>query len=253
MSLIRVALTVVQAIFNQKACTPPNPTPAQGRYHTKEPYILQIAPAVFKVCMPQYFCRRSLLILPSNHQMHQWVLWVCALFEAVSYIIELFSFDIPSALDLKYFPIRLALESNIRVTPLFIIGVVAVVFGSCVRLECFRTLGNLFTFDLTVHPEHKLITHGPYNFVRHPSYTGSLFLVAGIAISQLTYGSWLTECGPLRATGSGTVFLLLWWAWTLSVGVSRAKAEDEQMRKLFGLEWDAYAARVPYWFMPGVY
>lgn len=49
MSLIRVALTIVQAIFNHKACTPPHPTPAKGRYHTEEAYILQIAPAVFKV------------------------------------------------------------------------------------------------------------------------------------------------------------------------------------------------------------
>lgn len=184
--------------------------------------------------------------------MHQWILWVCAAFEAISYAVERLNLDIQPPFNSAFSPIRLD-KSNIRITPLFLVGVVAVVFGSCLRLECFRTLGNLFTFDLTVHPEHKLITNGPYNVVRHPSYTGSMFLVAGIALSHLTYGSWLTECGPLRATGSGIVFLMLWWSWTFSVGISRAKAEDAQMKKLFGLEWDAYAVRVPNWFLPGVY
>lgn len=57
MSLARVVLAVVQALFNQRASTPPVPTPAKGRYHTEELYILQIAPFIFKVRVahPQYF------------------------------------------------------------------------------------------------------------------------------------------------------------------------------------------------------
>lgn len=42
-----------------------------------------------------------------------------------------------------------------------------------------------------------------------------------------------------------------WWCWTLTVGVSRAEAEDKQMRKLFKEEWEAYAVNVPWWFLPG--
>lgn len=49
MSLLRVLLVAAQSLGNQRACTPPNPTPSQGRYHTEELYILQIAPLVFKV------------------------------------------------------------------------------------------------------------------------------------------------------------------------------------------------------------
>jgi len=49
MSISRVALVLVQAFSNQLACTPPNPTPQKGRYHTDEIYILQIAPFIFKV------------------------------------------------------------------------------------------------------------------------------------------------------------------------------------------------------------
>lgn len=59
MSLLRVSLVAVQAIGNQLACTPPNPTQSQQRYQTEdsEPYILQLAPLVFKVLIvvPVYY------------------------------------------------------------------------------------------------------------------------------------------------------------------------------------------------------
>jgi Putative protein-S-isoprenylcysteine methyltransferase len=134
---------------------------------------------------------------------------------------------------------------------MFLIGVVAVILGTYIRVDCFRTLGPLFTFDLTVHPEHKLITNRFYAYVRHPAYTGSILLVAGIALSHLTEGSWLTECSPLRTPGSAIIVWASWWVWTVAVGVSRADAEDKQMQKLFHEEWDAYAARVTWWFLPG--
>ena len=130
-----------------------------------------------------------------------------------------------------------------------------------------------------------------HRFVRHQAYTGSLMLVFGLALSHLTRGSWLAECAfplldapfpfPLLSSSSSSssasassspslspprqypllgipsskfrlIVWALWWAWTLCVGVSRAEAEDRQMRKLFGSEWEVYRARVGWWFMPGV-
>jgi len=32
----------------------------------------------------------------------------------------------------------------------------------------------------------------------------------------------------------------------------RAVAEDEQMRNTFGEEWENYATKVRYWFVPGL-
>jgi len=131
-------------------------------------------------------------------------------------------------------------------------GVLAVVLGSYIRLDCFKALGELFTFDLTVQPNHRLITSRFYGYVRHPAYTGSMLLVIGLALSHLTEGSWLTECGPLNAHGSAVVVWAGWWMWTLAVGLSRAAAEDKQMQKLFQGEWERYAANVPWWFFPGL-
>jgi protein-S-isoprenylcysteine O-methyltransferase Ste14 len=62
----------------------------------------------------------------------------------------------------------------------------------------------------------------------------------------------LTECGPLRNPRTALIVWILWWLWTICVGVSRADAEDKQMKKLFKDEWDAYAANVPWWFFPGI-
>lgn len=186
--------------------------------------------------------------------MHKYILWVCAFFEATSYISELSQFPLPPILSSphSYSPILILPTSNIRLTPLFFIGFLFVILGAFLRFKCFSTLGQFFTFDLTIHPSHKLVTTGPYAWVRHPAYTGSIMMVAGIALSQLTPGSWMTECGPLRIMGTAFVLLAVWWGWTLSVGVSRARAEDREMRKLFGGDWDAYAVKVPSWFLPGV-
>lgn len=176
-------------------------------------------------------------------QVHMTILWICAAFESMLYASSL-GFHLPSVCSAS---------SSVRITPLFLIGSLSILLGTYIRLDCFRTLGELFTFDLTIHPQHRLVTKRFYAYVRHPAYTGSLLLVAGIAFAHLSDGAWLTECGPLRAIpGLSIVVWALWWSWTLTVGVSRATAEDKQMRKLFHEEWDRYAVAVPWWFFPGV-
>ena len=49
--LIRATLILVQALSTHRAFLPPNKTPEKGRYHTEEPYVLQIAPSIFKVIL----------------------------------------------------------------------------------------------------------------------------------------------------------------------------------------------------------
>lgn len=137
-------------------------------------------------------------------------------------------------------------------TPLALIGILAVLLGAYIRLDCFSALGSLFTFDLTIHPTHTLVTRRFYAYVRHPAYTGSLLVIAGLAATHLSQGAWLTTCGPLRGRVAPALVWAAWWVWTVSVGVSRARAEDAQMRKVFAEEWEAYARRVTWWFFPGV-
>ncbi|KAJ7125453.1 hypothetical protein C8R43DRAFT_898533 [Mycena crocata] len=229
MSLLRVLLVCIQAACNHAAFTPPNPSIAKGvsRFHTSEPYLLQIAPFISKVC--------------------ECIKGISASFEILYYLFTLVS--LPSTGS----PVCLSSQPSIRVTPWFCIGWTAVVLGTYIRLDCFKTLREFFTFDLTIHPEHKLVTdQGFYRYVRHPAYTGSLLITAGLSLSHLTRGNWPTECGPLLVPFSGFIIGASWFLWTLAVGLSRVDAEDKQMRKLFPQEWDAWAANVPWWFLPGL-
>ncbi|KAF5391389.1 hypothetical protein D9757_001878 [Collybiopsis confluens] len=186
------------------------------------------------------------------------IAWICTLFETLLYLSNLFwsgtgpamSPSVSTAFKTIVCP---SMQSpHVHISPLFVIGVAAVVLGSYIRLNCFKLLGKLFTFDLTVHPEHRLVTTSFYGYVRHPAYTGSMLLIAGLTFSHLTEGSWLTECGPLKSNGSALVVWTLWWLWTLACGISRAEAEDKQMQKIFPEEWEKYAENVAWWFFPGL-
>ncbi|OAX36691.1 hypothetical protein K503DRAFT_694649 [Rhizopogon vinicolor AM-OR11-026] len=228
--LVRSSLVLVQAFCNQIACTPPNKTPQKGRYHTES--ILQLAPLMFKI--------------------HTILLWLSAVYEVLSTFAHFSGLSSSSALSLHldsaFCP---AHRTKNLLTPIFLLGVALVSLGMFIRVRCFHELGQFFTFDLTIHPEHKLVTSGFYRYVRHPSYTGSLCLVTGITLSHLTPGSWALECGVLGPISSGLLWAA-WWIWSMTVCVSRAYAEDDQLRKLFTSEWDAYAAEVGFWFVPGL-
>jgi protein-S-isoprenylcysteine O-methyltransferase Ste14 len=146
--------------------------------------------------------------------------------------------------------------SHSYVSPLALLGVALIVPCSILRLVCFRKLGPLFTFDLVVFPTHKLITSGPYQYLRHPSYTGTFFMCIGLALFNLAPGSWAVGCGIVGRSAFSTVLRVLmptaWIAWWLAVGVIRCRTEDEEMRKKFGAEWEAYASRVKMWMIPGI-
>lgn len=81
---------------------------------------------------------------------------------------------------------------------------------------------------------HRVITGGPYRFVRHHGYTGAIALVLG---SGLALGSWLAELVFIPA-----LFMLLY----------RTLVEDAQLKaELPG--YRDYAARVRWRWVPGIW
>ncbi len=80
---------------------------------------------------------------------------------------------------------------------------------------------------VTQVPQNKLITNGPYSFVKHPLYTGAAFLV-------------LPWIGFLLNTWLGVVIGII-----LYIG-SRlfSPKEEELLSKTFGTTWDEYRKRV---------
>jgi protein-S-isoprenylcysteine O-methyltransferase len=61
------------------------------------------------------------------------------------------------------------------------------VLGLALRWYAIIHLGRFFTTNVAIASDHRLIDTGPYRFIRHPSYTGSLVAVLG---STLSFGNW---------------------------------------------------------------
>jgi protein-S-isoprenylcysteine O-methyltransferase Ste14 len=98
-----------------------------------------------------------------------------------------------------------------------------------------RTLGKQWALAARLVEGHKLITEGPYSFVRNPIYTGMLgMLVAtGLAMEHWTA---LDVAVVLFAVGL----------------VIRVRSEEKLLRAAFGKEFEDYVRRVPA-VVPGIY
>jgi protein-S-isoprenylcysteine O-methyltransferase Ste14 len=75
---------------------------------------------------------------------------------------------------------------------------------------------------------HRLVTHGPFAYVRHPMYLGGQLAEIG---ALLVFRNWTALLVALNAP---TLFL-------------RARREEEALAAEFGEEWKAYRQRVPAW------
>ena len=143
----------------------------------------------------------------------------------------------------------------IKLTPTTTFATILIVLGAAIRYWCFREMGRHFTFHVTLLKNHKLVTTGPYNIVRHPSYTGAIFLSVGNVIWYISRGSWLRE--------SMTYQMKLSWLFIVSVMMStflclviiprRVPAEDAMLKKEFGKDWDEWAEAAPYRLFPGIF
>eukprot|EP01025_Chloroclados_australasicus_P047698 TRINITY_DN5377_c0_g1_i1.p1 TRINITY_DN5377_c0_g1~~TRINITY_DN5377_c0_g1_i1.p1 ORF type:complete len:208 (-),score=-7.57 TRINITY_DN5377_c0_g1_i1:672-1295(-) len=118
-----------------------------------------------------------------------------------------------------------------------IVAIIIGFLGVILRAYSMRTLGKYFTFQVGIRKDHKLITCGPYQYVRHPSYTG--FILANLALLYF-YG--------IRNR----------WIWTLLICSSTIKAyarivnEEKVLKQEFGDQWIKYCRSTPYVLVPGI-
>jgi protein-S-isoprenylcysteine O-methyltransferase len=84
------------------------------------------------------------------------------------------------------------------------IGVGVFAAGLGLRWWAIAWLGRLFTFDVAIAADHRVIDTGPYRLIRHPAYTGSLLSFVGIGICGGNVVSLLLLVVPHSDRGSGT-------------------------------------------------
>lgn len=109
---------------------------------------------------------------------------------------------------------------------LFGLGAVLVLLGAGVRWYAIVTLGRYFTGVVTVQAEQQVIQHGPYRWVRHPSYTGILIIIAGLGLMMTNWASSLI------------LFLSL-----LIPLLYRISVEEHVLLATFGPAYEAYRQR----------
>jgi protein-S-isoprenylcysteine O-methyltransferase Ste14 len=98
-----------------------------------------------------------------------------------------------------------------------------------------RTLGKQWAVPARLIEGHKLITEGPYAYVRNPIYTGmyGMLIATGLAMEH-----WIALIAAVVIFAVGMVI--------------RVRSEEELLRAAFGEEFDEYAKRVPA-VLPGIF
>ncbi|OJT08428.1 hypothetical protein TRAPUB_611 [Trametes pubescens] len=141
-------------------------------------------------------------------------------------------------------------------TPRFLLTSTVVLAAGLLRLWTYRTLGRFFRWQLSLVDGHRLVTAGPYAWVRHPSYVASALVSYGNLVLLAGRGSYFAERGlgrtPLGKAVAGVIagYLLFMHA---NLIVTRVDKEDAVLREQFGEEWEAWARRTPYKLIPYVY
>ncbi len=110
------------------------------------------------------------------------------------------------------------------------LGVVGGIAAVILLIWMFRSLGSNITDTVVIRREHRLVTHGPYRWIRHPLYTfgGLLFLCL-----SLVSAIWLI---PLLAIP------------TFAILIRRISIEEQALQERFGEEYVLYAARTGRFF-----
>jgi protein-S-isoprenylcysteine O-methyltransferase Ste14 len=88
-------------------------------------------------------------------------------------------------------------------------------------------LGSNWSGRIATGGNQQLVTAGPYQFIRHPIYSGFLFAIAGMTVVV------------------GSVRGLLGFAFVVTGIVVKIRHEEASVRRHFGSLYEDYARRVP--------
>ena len=112
-------------------------------------------------------------------------------------------------------------------------ALVLLIAGTALREWAILTLGRFFSRTVRIEQGHRLVTSGPFRWIRHPAYTGMLIMYASIL---LALGTWV---------GAVLIFVLL-----LLATLYRIKVEEQVLVETFGDEYRAYRQRTASLFPP---
>jgi protein-S-isoprenylcysteine O-methyltransferase len=80
-----------------------------------------------------------------------------------------------------------------------IAGIALFAAGIALRWYAIAVLGRFFTVNVAIARDHRLVEAGPYRYVRHPSYTGSLLAFLGLGVCYCNWASLAAQMVPILA------------------------------------------------------
>jgi len=107
-----------------------------------------------------------------------------------------------------------------------VIGAILLISGTLFRLYAIHVLGKCFTSTVQIKAGHKIISNGPYKYLRHPSYTGAYFAMIGSAMFLHSF-----------------IGIIIFGIGMLIVYHLRIKTEERTLIHQFGVLYKLYAAR----------
>ena len=143
---------------------------------------------------------------------------------------------------------------DVQLTPTFVLGTMCIAFAALVRKACYRYMGRMFTFELSIRDDHKLITDGPYAMVRHPGYGAMYVHIAGLVLCQLGDGSWWAQYGIYSGVGRGLGLTVMGQLVAFMLAfLARVDLEDRTLESTFKEQWYRWREKTPYKLFPWVY
>jgi protein-S-isoprenylcysteine O-methyltransferase Ste14 len=112
---------------------------------------------------------------------------------------------------------------------------VLLLVGIAIRWTAIASLGRSFSVNVAIHATQTLYRGGLYRFVRHPSYTGMLFIFLAIGLSSR---NWIALAVMVICPTLALIY--------------RIHVEEQALRGAFGEEYETYChstARL----VPGLY
>jgi protein-S-isoprenylcysteine O-methyltransferase Ste14 len=78
---------------------------------------------------------------------------------------------------------------NVGLLPLWVawLGIVIALAGFGLRVWSMSVLGKFYTRTLKVTENQSIVRAGPYRFIRHPGYLGSILIWSGVAASTTNW------------------------------------------------------------------
>lgn len=251
-TLLSTALLLIALVAYKVAWTPPTPTADDS---------IRVAPTagrIFADGLSRKISGFTKYIVAAHLLAEIYALWSTA---------EQPPFDLNPAVVDNICPLAAGSGVTTRIYPTHrlstqnILALGLIVFGGFTRGSCHRRLGKMFTWETSILKTHKLITSGPYQFVRHPAYTGLLCVSVGYVLFLWTPGTLGRECfigkgfpPQINAQSiAGTVYavwMMLHYSDTNVFLIRRSFEEDTLLRREFGKDWDKWAQSVRWNVIP---